>query len=243
MAENTKIQWCDHTFNPWIGCTKVAEGCKFCYAEELMANRYKKVKWGPLGTRVRTKTWGDPVRWNKQADKEGVRKKVFCASLADVFEDRDELIPWRKDLFKLMDDTPNLDWLLLTKRPENIGLMWPLDGDRRMNVWLGTSISTQIELEEAAKPLIALKDLCAFTFLSLEPQIEAIDCAQDYGISIRRHTCEPRQIVKPLPGEYHPKVVAQVMSHTGDVSGDPATESRSSALPTSPTAPKLALIA
>lgn len=174
MAENTKIQWADHTFNPWIGCQKVAEGCRYCYAENLMDHRYGRVKWGPEGTRSRTKTWRDPVKWDREAEEKGVRYKVFCASLADVFEDRPELEPWRAELFDLIDDTPNLDWLLLTKRPQNIGRMWP-DGGFRENAWLGTSIATQADADENIDLLCQSRDLSPCLFLSLEPQIGYVD--------------------------------------------------------------------
>lgn len=87
MAENSNIEWCDSTFNPWIGCQKVSEGCKFCYAETLTKNRMGKNAWGPNGKRYMTKTWGNPRKWNAAAQKEGTRAKVFCCSMADVFED------------------------------------------------------------------------------------------------------------------------------------------------------------
>src|SRR5688572_16993416 len=146
MAENSKIEWCDHTFNPWMGCTKVSPGCKFCYAETLMDERYGKVKWGPLGDRIRTSkaNWRKPIQWNKAAwfqcrdcgwrgprgdihqcpgcsgfNMDAVRQRVFCASLADVFESKKQqwlnMHQWRMDLFKLIEETTNLDWLLLTK--------------------------------------------------------------------------------------------------------------------------------
>ena len=124
MAENTKIQWCHHTWNPWIGCTKVNEGCQNCYAENLMDTRYHRVQWGPNGTRSRTKTWRDPLKWNRAAKQAGEKRKVFCASLADVFEDRPELVPWRSEMFDVIDQCQNLYFLLLTKRPENIQRLW-----------------------------------------------------------------------------------------------------------------------
>ena len=104
MGGNSKIEWTDNTFNPWIGCTKVSDGCKHCYAEALMDKRYGRVQWGPQGTRQRTSAdnWRKPIQWNKQATKEGKRYRVFCSSLADVFEDRTELEPWRADLFSLI---------------------------------------------------------------------------------------------------------------------------------------------
>src|SRR5580692_4023996 len=158
----------------WIGCTKVSEGCQNCYAENLMATRYGRVRWGIDGTRSRTKTWNDPKRWNRQAERDGIKRKVFCASLADVFEDRGELMPWREDLFKLIDDCPWLHWLLLTKRPENIRRMWP-DANERENVWLGTSISNQRNADECIDRLLDARFLSPVLFLSLEPQIGFVD--------------------------------------------------------------------
>jgi hypothetical protein len=119
--ENSKIQWCDHTFNPWIGCQHVSPGCDRCYAETLMDHRYGKVQWGPHGKRKRTSEgyWKQPFSWAKAARESGTRPRVFCASLADVFDNQ---VPqeWRDDLFRLIRATPELDWLLLTKRPQNI---------------------------------------------------------------------------------------------------------------------------
>jgi len=164
MAETTGISWCRSTFNPWRGCTKVNSGCTNCYAESNYSVKMHGVKWGPHGTRVRLSDagWKQPLKWNREAEKAGERHRVFCASLADVFEDwqgpildheqrrcavkcdglikgigRDldkfPLSDWRwatmddlrRDLFALIDQTPWLDWLLLTKRPENIRRMWP----------------------------------------------------------------------------------------------------------------------
>lgn len=153
MAENSKIEWTDHTFNPWIGCSKVHEGCRNCYAEADMDKRRHFAQWGIHGTRVKTSAdnWAKPLKWDEAAREAGVRAKVFCSSLADVFEDwqgpimssgknpvilskqlrasrgpKDRLTmdDCRRELFRLIDCTPNLDWQLLTKRPENIGRMW-----------------------------------------------------------------------------------------------------------------------
>lgn len=180
MAEKTKIQWCRYTMNPWIGCAHarmlddsgkeyVAEGCLNCYAEQLMDRRYHRVEWGANGTRSRTKTWNDPVRWDREAQQAGEKRKVFCASLADVFEDRSELVPWREDLFQLIDRCKNLYWLLLTKRPGNVRRMWS-GGKYRQNVWLGCSVAVQRN-EHSVRELLELTDLAPVRFVSLEPQV------------------------------------------------------------------------
>jgi protein gp37 len=179
LKDGTKIEWCDFTFNPWIGCAKVSAGCANCYAETLMDKRYGRAKWGPNGTRVKTSAanWKKPLKWNRDAARDGVRRRVFCASLADVFEDRNELIAWRDELFALIAETPHLDWLLLTKRPENVNrlvaqLCWP-DTGRLMpyglptNVWLGTSVENQEQADKRIPEL--LKVPAAVRFLSMEP--------------------------------------------------------------------------
>lgn len=143
MGEFSKIEWTDHTFNPWMGCQKVSPGCDHCYAEAL-TKRYGTVKWGPHGERKRTSeaNWKKPLKWAKDA--KGKRPRVFCASLADVFDNQ---VPdaWRSDLFALIEDTPELDWLLLTKRPENIAkMLWPKwDAGLPDNIWLGTTCEDQ----------------------------------------------------------------------------------------------------
>ena len=121
MADSTNISWADSTFNPWIGCEKVSPGCAHCYAEQLVTGRMGRANtWGPDGIRQRTSEalWRRPLAWNREAEAAGVRRRVFCASLADVFEPRPELEPWRRDLFELIAETPALDWLVLTKRPD-----------------------------------------------------------------------------------------------------------------------------
>lgn len=160
MAENTKIEWATATFNPWIGCQKVSPGCDNCYAEHLMDKRLGRVEWGPHGERKRTSEayWRQPIHWartaryalevwQKNAFKDSLpkpsRPRVFCASLADVFDNQ---VPkeWRRDLFNLIRATPELDWLLLTKRPENIAKMFPFGANGIMpNVWLGFTAEDQ----------------------------------------------------------------------------------------------------
>lgn len=208
MGENSKIEWTQHTFNAWIGCTKVAAGCANCYAEILMDRRYGKAQWGPNGTRVLTSpsNWAKPLKWNRDAEKAGVRARVFCASLADVFEDwsgpilnsdgtgnavlEDDpprsramtLDDVRQDLFRLIDATPHLDWLLLTKRPENILEMWPrgwTGAECRPNVWLGTSIATQADADKNIPKLLKCRDLSPVLFLSMEPLLGPVDLMID----------------------------------------------------------------
>ena len=169
MAQNSKIEWTDHTFNPWIGCQKVSPGCDHCYAETMMDHRYHKVQWGPHGQRVRTSeaNWRGPLKWAKA---EGdIRQRVFCASLADVF-DKQAPQGARKDLFLLIHKTPQLDWMLLTKRPENIARMLPADwGNGWPNVWLGTTCEDQQHFDRRW-PI--LRDVpAAVRFISYEPAL------------------------------------------------------------------------
>ena len=175
MAQLTKIQWCHHTFNPWIGCQKVHEGCTHCYAEHLADARFGWARWGLRGTRRRTSptNWRAPMKWERQAGRAKKRRRVFCASLADVFEARPELHSWRVDLFALIDQTPWLDWLLLSKRPENVASMWP-DPRYRPNIWLGTSISNQKTADEWVPRLVANRERCPVLFLSVEPLLAPI---------------------------------------------------------------------
>lgn len=231
--ENSKIEWTHHTFNPWIGCTKVAPGCQNCYAEADMDTRRGRVQWGPHGTRSMTNDayWRAPLKWNREAAAAGERHRVFCASLADVFEafagqvlDHDKKPLWihrdtngelragdddgwmkvngwtpltlddlRRHLFALIDATPHLDWLLLTKRPENIRKMWPCpldtngDGDChvcsrgrphfRANCWLGTSISEQASADKNIPALLACRELTPVLFVSYEPALGPVDLA------------------------------------------------------------------
>lgn len=178
MGQNSAIEWTDHTFNPWMGCAKVSDGCKHCYAETMMDKRWGKVEWGPQGTRVRTSAanWNQPLKWNREAEAAGVRRRVFCASLADVFEDRPALHLWRTDLFKLIDATPHLDWLLLTKRPENVVKMvlWDAPGCKPSgNVWFGTSVENQVTADERIPHLLRIP--AAVRFLSVEPLLGKIE--------------------------------------------------------------------
>lgn len=243
MGADSKIEWTDHTFNPWRGCVKVHEGCAQCYAEsQSKRNPATLGVWGANGSRVvaSESMWRQPVKWNAEAAADGVRRRVFCASLADVFEDwagqlvnshgdslgineagvidsqvfkgRSDTIfyeagfkPYRlpdvrRRLFALIDATPHLDWLLLTKRPENVRRMWPAyfpggyiaeaglmnQEGPRPNVWLGTSVSLQEHADRQVPELLPCRDLAAKLFLSIEPLLGPINItrlAEEKGLA------------------------------------------------------------
>lgn len=287
MGANTKIEWCDFTFNPWRGCQKVAAGCMNCYAESQSKRNPKTLGlWGPNGTRVVASEamWRQPIKWNlygcpqckghgvvadwvgtlagdlEQSAKdcptcEGLeyRHRVFCGSLCDVFEDwqgeirgssggvmwdapglswQEQMLPGRTDgimrdgggrrltlddvrarLFRLIDETPSLDWLLLTKRPENVRRLWPTMfyptagahggnflSEIRLrclkNVSLGVSIACQEDADRDVPELLKCRDLCAKTFLSIEPLIGPVDLDE----------CWPGGMPSPGRGPYVPGV-------------------------------------
>lgn len=183
MSENSKIEWTDHTFNPWEGCQKVGPGCDHCYAETRNARFAggQAVNWGPGAPRRRTSAanWRKPIAWNAAHAEfftvHGRRQRVFCASLADVFDNAVDPV-WRRDLFDLIELTPNLDWLLLTKRIGNVGNMLPVpfDFDRLYpNVWLGATIVNQAEADRDIPKLLAVP--ARVRFLSMEPLLGAVD--------------------------------------------------------------------
>lgn len=179
MAKNSKIEWTHHTFNPWVGCAKVSPACDHCYAEGW-AKRSGMVQWGAHAERRRTSenNWRQPIKWNADAKRKGVRYRVFCSSLADVF---DNAVPvqWRIDLMKLICETPHLDWLLLTKRIGNASEMletafravhhqregWA--DNTPLNVWIGATICNQEEADRDIPKL--LQTPAAVRFLSIEP--------------------------------------------------------------------------
>lgn len=228
MAENTNIEWADHTFNPWEGCTKVGPGCDHCYAEARNLRFVGGENWGAGSPRRRTSpaNWKKPLRWNEEQFCEcrachwrgsipwgsclasdcpscrarelvPARARVFCASLADVFDN--EVDPqWRKDLFGLISATPNLDWLLLTKRIGNVGPM--LFGMERVfpaNVWLGATIVNPEEAERDIPKLLRVP--AAVHFLSMEPLLAAVDIAfflePDYTGDLLNGPCEEHRAI------------------------------------------------
>lgn len=186
MGEITAIEWCDHTFNPWIGCTNVSPACDHCYAEVLMDTRYGRVTWGAGEDRIRTApaNWRKPLAWDRAAKAAGTRPFVFSASLADVFDN--EVDPkWRHDLFAVIEATPNLVWLLLTKRIGNVIKM--TDPAREgsgallpVNVAIGATMANQAEYDRDRMKLaaVALARDPLFTFASFEPLLGPIilDC-------------------------------------------------------------------
>jgi len=176
MADKTAIAWCDSTFNPWMGCFKVSQGCTHCYAETLTKGKMQMDVFGPdTSKRHRTgkSTWAKPRRWNREAQAHQLPSRVFCASLADVFEDAPGPNQWRPEVWEMIRTTPWLDWLILTKRPENIAKMLPDSwADNAWgfwpHVWLGTSIEDN-RVAERAEVLTAVP--AAVHFISYEPAI------------------------------------------------------------------------
>jgi protein gp37 len=190
MGENSGIAWTEHTFNPWWGCTKVDAACENCYAEQVAA-RFQ-IGWGPKAEPrfFGLHHWNDPIRWNSAAEATGKRARVFSGSMCDIFEIRDAPLGARMDharivLFGTIENTPALDWLLLTKRPENLRSLLPFRWQRQplTNVWLGITAVTQQQLEERAALLGKIP--AKLRFLSLEPLIQDVDVSRaikQYGI-------------------------------------------------------------
>ncbi len=174
MARDSKIEWTDHTFNPWWGCVKVSPACDHCYAE-AWARRLGLDVWTAGRPRrfMSDAYWRQPHRWNEAAKRGGRRARVFCASMADVFEWKKGLSEWRARLWRVIEETPFLDWLLLTKRPHLARRLAPWEGDWPHNVWLGTTVENQRWVD---KRLPYLEEIPArIRFLSCEPLLDGID--------------------------------------------------------------------
>ena len=172
--KNSGINWTHHTFNAWVGCTKVSPGCKNCYAEAMDRRKlHDRVShWGPGAPRkvMSDAYWKQPLKWNAEAAATGERRRVFCSSMADVF-DEEGPIDQRERLWQLIRQTLSLDWLLLTKRPQNISKLLPADWNQGYsNVWLGVSV----EDREYGLPRVdVLREIPAeIRFLSVEPLLE-----------------------------------------------------------------------
>jgi protein gp37 len=180
MGSFSKIEWTTHTFNPWWGCTKVSDGCKFCYAE-VLSNRYGYDFWGPGKDRrlLGEGHWREPLKWNHEAERLNERQQVFCASMADIFEERAPDGQLDR-LWDLIRETPSLDWQLLTKRPQRIEQSLPKDwGSGYPNVWLGTSIEDNRVLDRVSH---LARIPAVVRFLSIEPLIGPIDNVPLEGI-------------------------------------------------------------
>lgn len=189
MAQNSKIEWTDHTVNLWWGCEKVHTGCKNCYAETL-SHRWNNDIWGKNKPRKRIKSaFNDLDKYQRKAEKENTRYRIFCGSMMDIFEKSKKLInptgfngdtsSLRKDLFSNIETGfyPNLVFLFLTKRPDRIRYPYPTFPK---NIWFGTSISDQ---KTADKYVDKLRDKSRNNFLSIEPQIGPINDLNLDGIN------------------------------------------------------------
>ena len=174
MGANSTIEWTMHTFNPWWRCTKVSPACDNCYAEHLARRRGFRV-WGPDAPmrQLSDAHWHQPIKWNDRAAHAAERPRVFCASMADVFEGRPDQAPLRDRLWKLVGETPNLDWLLLTKRPAKIAQLVPWREGWPPNVWIGTTVENQEWADKRLPHLLALPALVRF--VSVEPQLGPVD--------------------------------------------------------------------
>jgi protein gp37 len=185
MGERTEISWCDHTFNTHEGCEKVSPGCTNCYAASLNEWLRGGENWGPKSPRrfFGDAHWAKPLRWNRSAQEAGIRRRVFCASVGDVFEDRPDLDGVRERLWNLIDVTPALDWLLLTKRPENVATMIPwLDDDEPMpNAWLGVTAENDEYATKRIPILLKHRDHFAKLFVSYEPALGPINWARHFA--------------------------------------------------------------
>jgi len=175
MAEQTKIEWVDHTFNPWIGCTRVSPACDNCYAA-AMSHRRKWARFEPRAPRRRTSAgnWQQPLRWNRKAAKAGRRAKVFGPSLADPFDA--EVSPaWREDYLRLIEATPHLDWILLTKRPL-VARKFFAGRQVPDNLWPGITAENQTMLDLRAPHLLAIE--AKVRVVSAEPLLGPLDLTQ-----------------------------------------------------------------
>lgn len=214
MGEDTAIAWTDHTFNPWMGCTKVSAGCENCYAETLTTNKMGLNVWGLKGQRQVTgkSVWGNPRKWNERGRGEGIPRRVFCASLCDVFEDHPTANATRPKLWQMIRDTPWLHWQLLTKRPERIVANLPSDWGATgwSNVWLGTSVE---DLRVAKRADILRTIPAVVRFLSYEPALGPLHTLDLTGIDWVIYGGESGPGFRPEGTAQDPKLWARQMYH------------------------------
>jgi protein gp37 len=175
MGKDSSIEWTHHTFNPWWGCVKVSPACDHCYAESW-AKRVGADVWGPESSRrfFTDAHWKEPLKWNRDAAKENIRRRVFCASMADVFENRDDLKAPRKRLLELIEATPMLDWLLLTKRIHLVKKLLPKGYQLPAHVWIGTTVENSEYAKKRLKYLLELESP-SVRFVSCEPLLSLLD--------------------------------------------------------------------
>lgn len=174
LADGAIVPLPGYTFNLVWGCVKVSEECRDCYAETI-ADHYGFDVWGPnKGRRTFGEAyWRRPLAWNRQAERQGYKRLVFCSSMADTYEDHPVVGEERLKLWPLIEATPWLQWLLLTKRPENVLAFSPWGEQWPSNVSVGTSIGTGKHLEERLSHLIRVP--VGIRFVSCEPLLEALD--------------------------------------------------------------------
>lgn len=183
MSRTTGINWCDATFNPWIGCSKISAGCANCYAEAQ--NRIHKwtTSWGPGAPRktMADSNWVEPLKWEREAKESGNRLRVFCSSLADWCDDKAPVGQLSR-LWELIRQTPHLDWLLLTKRADRIEESLPDDwSSGYRNVWLGTTVEDRSKGLPRIDRLRWIPAVCRF--VSAEPLLEDLGEINLSGIS------------------------------------------------------------
>lgn len=185
--KHSGIEWSHRQFNPWIGCVRISPACDHCYAAD-MAHRYHYATWGRDTARrpASEAYWRQPLVWDRTAQREGIRCRVFCASMGDIFEDRRDLDAARERVWSLILATPHLDWILLTKRPEGIGRLVPPSwaaGEWPSNIWLGCTAEDQKRADERIPHL--LRHASAVRFISCEPMRTSIDLSP-YLVGLRR---------------------------------------------------------
>lgn len=211
MGTDTAIEWCDHTFNPWLGCTKVSPACDHCYAESWARRTGQAALWQGERRQTSAANWRQPLRWNRAAEAAGVRRRVFCASLADVFDNQVDGSDWLEQLWTLIRATPSLDWLLLTKRPQNMRARMPDDWGRGWsNVWLGTTVENQTEADRRIPALLSVP--AKLHFLSCEPLLGAVDLTRICLVPKKPGSARAGVHVDALRGRY----VESGLAYIGD---------------------------
>ncbi|MBX9860668.1 MAG: phage Gp37/Gp68 family protein [Sphingomonas sp.] len=179
MAENTAISWAHDTFNPWEGCTRISAACDHCYAAARAERFGHGELWAGKLRRTSADNWKLPLRWNREAAHWNGPRRVFCASIADVFDNQAPQA-WRDDLWALIEATPLLTWMLLTKRPQNIARMvppaWLINPPE--NVWYGATIENRATLAQRAHHLADVP--AALRFWSCEPLLEDLGDVREW---------------------------------------------------------------